>query len=199
MEDTWWTDPNTGEEVFYEGGELTPDGENFKYFEYRYVFGNLFPAQKYWVSVTSIDHGSTHTRMPALETNPTFNAVEALAHEKVPQDQLNVSVYPNPYRVDGRYREKNFEGLGQEKINGERLRRVHFTGLPPICQISIYSLDGDLIKQIDHNTSSSDPTSMHDTWDVITRNLQVPVSGIYYWVVETPEGLQQLGKLVLIM
>ncbi|MBN4076181.1 hypothetical protein JYT16_00530 [Gemmatimonas aurantiaca] len=201
-EDTWWTNPHTSVETFYEGGELTPDGKYFKYYEYRFVFENLFPAQTYWVSVTAIDQGSQQSQLPALETNPTFNAIRALAQDKIDQspiDGLDVSVYPNPYRVDAGYREQNFEGLGQENVSAERLREVHFTGLPPICQISIYSLDGDLIKQIDHNTAADDPTSMHDSWNVITRNQQLPVSGIYYWVVETPEGLQQIGKLVLIM
>lgn len=201
-EDTWWTDPRTGEEFFYEGGELTADGKYFKYYEYQFIFENLYPSEEYWVTVTSIDHGSPQSDLPALETNPTANAIRALAQDKVPQslpNGLDVSVYPNPYRIDGNYREQHYEGLGQDHLNPDRVREVHFTGLPPKCEIGIYSLDGDLISSIDHDKAPDDPSSMHDSWNVITRNLQKPVSGIYYWVVETPDGQQQIGKLVLIM
>ena len=42
------------------------------------------------------------------------------------------------------------------------------------------------------------PQSMHEIWDVITRNTQVPVSGIYYYSVESEYG-NQVGKIVIIM
>jgi hypothetical protein len=38
-----------------------------------------------------------------------------------------------------------------------------------------------------------------DYWDLITRNSQLPVSGLYYWTVEDDKGNVQIGKLVLIL
>jgi len=42
------------------------------------------------------------------------------------------------------------------------------------------------------------PTSMHEEWDLITRNTQLVVAGIYYYSVESEYG-NQVGKLVIIL
>jgi hypothetical protein len=201
-EDTWYTDTLTGKQTFYKGGELTPDGKHFKYYEYALTIDNLLPSQQYYVAVTAFDFGSPGSNLGFLETSPTDVAIEALAQDKIDStipNGLNVIVYPNPYRIDGNYRAQGFEGRGQEDLRDERTRRIHFTNLPPQCDIKIYSLDGDLIRQIIHDKTPDDPSSMHDTWDVISRNLQVVTSGIYYYVVATPDGRTQIGKIVVIM
>ena len=200
--DTLWVDPLTGDSIFYKEGELTPDAKYFKYFEYRFIFENLLPSRPYFVAVTAFDFGSPETGLRFTETDRVATAIEALAQERVEQslvDGLNVIVYPNPYRIDGRYREFGFEGRGREDFPDERVREVHFTNLPPTCDVNIYSLDGDLVRTIEHRKAPDDPSAMHDSWDVISRNLSPVVSGIYYWTVETPDGRTQIGKLVLIM
>ena len=80
----------------------------------------------------------------------------------------------------------------------ERVRAVHFTNLPHKCKIRIFTIDGDLVREINHDKQPGDPQSMNDSWDLITRNTQAVVSGIYYYSVESSLG-NQLGKLVLIM
>ncbi|HSG99020.1 MAG TPA: hypothetical protein VLB27_03160, partial [candidate division Zixibacteria bacterium] len=168
--------------------------------EWRYVFRNVLPSLPLYLAVSAFDYGAPAAGLPGLESNRLDALVEALAQEPTSQEQpLDVVVYPNPYRVEGNYRALGFEGRGEERRTDERVRAVHFTNLPPVCDIKIYSLDGDMIRQIIHDKAPDDPSAMHDSWDVISRNLQVPVSGIYYWVVTTPEGLSQIGKLVLIM
>ncbi len=179
--------------------ELTSDGR-FKYFEYRYLADNLLPSVKYFVSVTAFDFGSQEASLPFLETNPVTSAEEVFALDRIGQsDGLDVIVYPNPYRIDGRYRDLGFEARDRESFPKERTRELHFIQLPPICEISIYSLDGDLIHTITHDQPPTSTTVMHESWDLITRNLQMSVSGIYYFVIETPDGQTQIGKFVLIM
>ncbi len=185
-------------EIYYPE-ELTEDGY-LKYFEYEYVLRDLLPSRLYYVSVTAFDYGSPGHGLKALETNPTINAVGAypqnavaLVEEKRPE----VMVYPNPYRIDGQYRAYGFEGLGSDRPD-DRVRAIHFTNLPHKCTIKIYSIDGDLIREINHDCASEDPTCMHEQWDLITRNTQAVVSGIYYYVVESEFG-NQIGKLVIIM
>jgi hypothetical protein len=39
----------------------------------------------------------------------------------------------------------------------------------------------------------------HKTWDLINKNLQLVVSGLFYWSVEDFDGNIQIGKLVVIM
>ncbi|HEX2896675.1 MAG TPA: hypothetical protein VHP63_01315, partial [candidate division Zixibacteria bacterium] len=79
-------------------------------------------------------------------------------------------------------------------------RQIHFANVPAKCIISIFSLDGDLVREIDHDFEPTNPNASHATWDLITRNTQAVVSGLYYWTVEnTDTGEIQMGKLVVIM
>ena len=179
--------------------ELTDEGY-FKYFEYEYVFRNLLPSQMYYVSVTAFDYGSAGAGIGALETNPTVNMVSAYPQHTasyVENSSLRVIVYPNPYRVDGNYRAIGYEGRGEEDKYIDRVRRIHFANLPHKCTIRIFSIDGDLIRQIHHDYPPDDPHSSHDAWDMITRNTQAPVSGIYYFSVSSDYG-HQVGKFVII-
>ena len=51
-----------------------------------------------------------------------------------------------------------------------------------MAKISIFSLSGDLIKEIKHTNGSA-----NEYWDLITRNNQSVVSGLYVYVVEAPD------------
>ena len=180
----------------------TDDGY-LKYYEYEFTIENLLPTVPYWVNVTAFDFGSPKGHLDALETSNTLGAekVYPLTEKGLAPDtgKLNVYVYPNPYRTDAGYRSHGYEGRTREDRPDNRVREINFENLPPRCTISIYSLDGDLVRSIDHDVPESDPNYHHDAWDMITRNTQEPVSGLYYWVVEASDGRTQIGKLVLIM
>jgi hypothetical protein len=181
--------------------DLTKDGDP-KFWEYEYVIDRLLESVPIWVAVTAFDYGSRTVGLSSLETNPLKNSQQAFPltdADEFADKPLQVSVYPNPYRIDGNYRADGFEGRGSEALADERVRAINFINLPPKCEISIFSLDGDLVRQIIHDTRPGDPAAMHNSWDLISRNLQVVMSGIYYYVVETPEGRSQIGKFVIIM
>ncbi len=170
-----------------------------KYYEYEFVVDNLLPTIPYYVSVTAFDYGSPKSGLGALETKPLNSAIREYPQHSVDYIQehnLDVYVYPNPYRFDADYVERGYEN--RDGTTGQdRWHIVNFSNLPPVCKISIFSLDGDLIREIDHNMPGGGPESMHDYWDLITRNTQLVVSGLYYWVVESPERTQ-MGKLVIL-
>jgi hypothetical protein len=181
--------------------ELTDEGY-FKYFEYDIVIDDLLPTVPYWVNVTAFDFGSPEAGMLPLESSVTVGAQCAFAD--TPADQVlatsqKVYVYPNPYRIDADYRSLGFEGRSAPDRPNDRVRAINFGNLPPKCVISIYSLDGDLIRQIHHDVPATDPTASHDSWDMITRNTQMITTGMYYWTVESDTGEVQIGKLVVIM
>ena len=191
---------NLDSAALYYPEELTADG-NFKYYEYEYVLRNLLPSRLYYVSVTAFDYGSPGHDLASLETKPTINMVAEYPQNSaasVEEKELNVVVYPNPYRIDAGYRETGYEGQGREDLPDDRVREIHFTNLPHKCTIRIFSIDGDLIRKIDHDFQPGDPQAMHDSWDLITRNTQEIVSGIYYFSVESGYG-NQIGKIVIIM
>jgi len=191
------TDPAfwSPESVTEEHGQPLP-----KFYEYEYTIERLLPTVPYNIAVTSFDFGSPVAGLSALETDPTNNTIAA--YPQVPADtvdtyRLDVYVYPNPYRIDGRYRSLGFEGRLDTELPDDKVRAIHFANLPAKCTINIYSLDGDLVKEIIHDRNPSDPQSSHDQWNLISRNMQAVVSGLYYYVVES-ESRTQIGKFAVI-
>jgi len=182
------------DELTYEHGEPLP-----KYYEYEYVLDGLLPTTGYYVSVTAFDFGSPVAGLSALETdrgNDLIFEYPQTDADTVMARGLDAYVYPNPYRINDDYTGKGFENRGLT-LPSDKARVLHFANLPRVCRISIYSIDGDLIAEIDHDYPQGGPESMHDTWDLITRNLQAVVSGLYYFVVES-ESKTQIGKFVIL-
>jgi len=178
--------------------EVTAEG-NLKYYEYEYTLRNLISSVPYYISVSAFDQGQPHRNLPALESDPSENAVREFAQNSddvIRDKKLDVIVYPNPYRIDGNYRQF-YEGWEDPTQTIERSRALHFTNLPPKCTIRIFSIDGDLIGEVEHDFKEGDPGSMHDTWDMVSRNEMAITSGIYYFTVDSEYG-QQIGKFVVI-
>lgn len=92
-----------------------------------------------------------------------------------------IRVVPNPYKGTAL-----FESRYQDRIS--------FINLPPRCKISIFSLTGDLIDEIYKNNAQSGQVN----WDLISRNEQSVVSGLYIYTVETPGGEKKIGKFLII-
>jgi len=183
-----------------DSSDLTEEGL-LKFFEYELTIDNLLPTVQYYVNVTAFDFGAPQLGLTPFETSVTLQPKIAYAMpdgQDVVEKNLKAYVYPNPYRIDADYYGKGYEGRDAQYYIPDRLRRIHFANLPPKCTISIFTLDGDLVRRLDHDKDPSDPAASHDTWDLITRNTQAVVSGIYYWTVEQPDGETQIGKLVII-
>ncbi len=196
----------------YYPDELTDKGLFFKYYEYEYILDGLLPSQLYYVGVTAFDFGSPG-ELESLETPEYRNYVAEYAantNTVVEQKGLDVIVYPNPWRIDGNYQDEGFEGrdyidgpnkgrvIVQDGASEDRTRSIHFLNLPHKCTIRIFTIDGDMVREIEHDYPKDSPRSMHDRWDVITRNTQTAVSGIYYYSIESEYG-NQIGKIVIIM
>ena len=181
--------------------ELTEDGY-FKYFEYEIDVNNLLPSVEWYVNVTAFDFGSPKSGLASLETPRSSGAVAAYpltTAQAAGQKNLKAYVYPNPYRFSGNYRAQGFEGRTQSDRPDDRVRAIHFANLPAKCTIKIFTLDGDLVREINHDKSPNDPEASHEIWDLITRNTQLTVSGLYYWTVESDNGDTQIGKLVILL
>lgn len=169
-----------------------------RYYEYEYYIENLPPSKPVYVAVTAFDFGSRKFGLSSLESSPNLNAVEAYplhSADYVEKEALKVKVYPNPYRIDGGYATAGYENRRQI-LSAERSRAIHFYNLPKVCKIRIYSLDGDLIQKIDHYQPEGGPKAQHESWNLITRNTQAVVTGIYLYHIESEMG-EQLGKIVI--
>jgi hypothetical protein len=95
-----------------------------------------------------------------------------------PKPLSEVKVAPNPYK-------------GTSLFEARYEDRIRFLNLPPTCKISIYTMVGDLVDEIEHNDGSDS-----ELWDLISRNDQAVVSGLYIYVVETEDD-KHIGKLVI--
>ncbi|NIA29064.1 MAG: hypothetical protein GWP06_04015 [Actinobacteria bacterium] len=95
---------------------------------------------------------------------------------------MGIRVVPNPYRGTAL-----FESRYEDKIR--------FTNLPPACKISIFTMTGDLVETIYHDNGTD-----AELWDLISRNNQKAVSGLYVYVVETeqPKYEKFVGKFVIV-
>jgi hypothetical protein len=182
------------DEAFTEDGYL-------KFYEYEFTIENLLATVPYWVNVTAFDFGDPRVHMRPLESGITAGAKSAYpigAMAATAADGGKVYIYPNPYRGDAGYRDNGFEGRLEDDRPDDRVRAINFANLPAKCKIYIYSLDGDLVRKLYHDMDPSDPNHTHHVWNMITRNTQMVVTGIYYWVVEAEDGSTQMGKLVVI-
>ncbi|HMB71309.1 MAG TPA: hypothetical protein VKU85_18510, partial [bacterium] len=97
------------------------------------------------------------------------------------------------YRVSAAWdlAETNFEPTG---------RRLKFFNLPERATIRIFSLAGDLVAELEHDDALVGPGNRGQTsWNLISRNNQDTVSGVYLYHVESQmDGSTKIGKFVVI-
>ena len=181
-------DPMTGDSIMYH-----------KYYEYEFEIDNLLSSVPWYFSVTAFDFGDIRGTLGQLESSPLANVIEVWPINdatNVVERNLEVAVYPNPYIGDGRYVRAGYEDPNRTGFTDHE-RRIHFVNLPPRCRISIYTLDGDLVRSFDHPGSSSSADSKA-AWNMRSRNNELVASGIYIFIVESEWG-NQIGKIVLIL
>jgi hypothetical protein len=173
----------------------------YAYYEYEYVIDGLLPSRPVYMAVTTFDFGNPLTNLAALESSPLANAVQiypVYSADVVADSAKKVSVFPNPYKINGGYLAAGYEQVTDFSRDENRARRLHFANLPKQATIRIYTLDGDLIRELQHpcNCPLQEGESM-TSWDLISRNTQAVVSGIYLYTVESSAGTQ-VGKFVII-
>jgi hypothetical protein len=196
---------NTGLSAIALPDSIQIDGQ---WYHHHYRLTNLKTGFRYYASVTSFDIGDS--QIESLESGLTQNL--ALTVPAPSPDQVagrKVSVFPNPYKVEAKW-------------DAGKLVRDHylwFANLPQRCTIRIYTLSGDLVKQVDfdgatyhgesarglYNPSTDtgiDPPALSGSvyaWDLITDQGQAVASGLYLFAVESPDGGEtQRGKFLIV-
>ncbi len=174
----------------------TPDSTRW----YHMEMDSLSEAQGLYFAVTAYDYGDPVTKLSSLESSPAINA--KLVFPIAIGSGEKVAVYPNPYiftdaTKPGGYIDRGWEDPDRSG-NTVFDRRVRFEGLPPGWSVRIFTLDGDLVKQINYGDApyTIAPTTCY--WDLISRNTQAVVSGVYIYVIEGANGYHELGKLAII-
>ena len=65
----------------------------------------------------------------------------------------------------------------------EPIRQLKFNNLPPRCTITIFTMDGDRIKTIHHESDNGT-----ETWDMRGDGGREIASGVYIYIVQTDNG-----------
>ncbi len=99
---------------------------------------------------------------------------------KAKEELGEIKVVPNPYIACAEW----------EVTEG--IRKMQFTHLPDRCTIRIYTLAGDLVRAIRHDNGTGT-----EDWDLLNKNQQGIVPGVYFYHVDSEYG-QKLGKFVVI-
>ena len=78
--------------------------------------------------------------------------------------------------------------------NGER-STLRFVSLPPQAVIRIYTVGGILVDVIEHNPSD---VAGEIIWDARNRAGREVATGVYFYHVETPGGLERVGRFTVV-
>jgi len=170
------------------------------YYEYEYAIDGLQLAEPVYLAVTAFDYGNPAADLSPLESSPLANAVEVWpinSAEVVKNERPKPGVYPNPYRLSDDYNSAGWEDPDRSGADPERSRKVTFTNVPDTCTISIWTLDGDLVRRLDHAEDPINSQASVVVWNLITRNTQAVKTGIYLYTIESRFGTD-VGKLVII-
>ncbi len=106
---------------------------------------------------------------------------------KFQQDLNDVAVVPNPYAGAA-----SWESASQQIGRGNRL--VYFIHLPAVCTIRIYTISGNLVQTIEHNSALSNG---QEAWNLVSKDGMDISFGIYVFHVDSPQG-QKIGRFAII-
>lgn len=195
---------NTGFSAVELKEPVTFEGDPNSY-SYKFEVDNLLNGWQYLFSVTAFDKGDPENNLESLESGP-LASLNKVIPGTLPTSSANVQVgvYPNPY-----YGNAYWDG------SSERLRKIYFYNLPGTCEITIYTLSGDVVKRINHDKNSngsnlrwfqnysSDGKQVlsggEEPWDLITDNDQAIATGLYLFSVrDLSNGNIKLGKFLIV-
>ncbi len=172
-----------------------------------YVDQGLNPGSPYYYAVSAYDTGHDSpwppdpsiTSLPSLESG-LVNANDVPVYAFWPSNNdfsEQVLVYPNPFRLNS--------GIPDFRW------RVDFVNIPGKCKIRIYTLNADLVIEMEHDDGSGDASWIKSTTEdgrtsninwMVTQYNQSVSPGIYFFQVENlvpgHEGEIKSGKFVII-
>lgn len=178
------------------------------WYHYKFSVSGLKTGFRTFASTTAYDTGDQ--RIEPLESGITQNLALAVPGPSPAESQGRiVTVFPNPYKVEAQW-------------DAGALVRDHFlwfANLPPRCTIKIFTLSGDVVKQIDFDAATyrgegarglydpaadvglSAPTMSGSlfAWDLISGRGQAIASGLYLFAVQDRDtGNTQRGKFLVV-
>jgi len=174
-------------------------------YRYRLVANDLLNGWQYLFTVTAFDEGDVDAGLPSFESSRTANATRIFPGTPPASkgQDLKVGVYPNPYRVNAAW-----DG------GTNRTRRLNFYNLPERADIRVYTLAGEIVKEMHHegdtyrgdirwydnfSASNRQLSGGEHSWDILSENGLNLAGGLYLFTVKNLDtGKVQRGKFVII-
>ncbi|MBP7461730.1 MAG: hypothetical protein KBA26_10615 [Candidatus Delongbacteria bacterium] len=108
----------------------------------------------------------------------------------VKNDLDKICMVPNPYVATNELESKNELDSSQRGH-----RKVYFDHLPAICTIRIYTLAGEHLRTLEHNSGLDDGK---EYWDLMTKDNMLVAYGLYLFHVDAPGYGTMVGKFAVI-
>ncbi len=154
------------------------DPRYFQNGEYDFRDGDTRVGESFYYSLLSVDTQGNHSG----RTNITLHGTQIGGTETLE----TVVVVPNPFVVRSGF-------TGATADGGDAGGKIGFYNLPKHCTIRVISYSGQLVQTLYHDTELYSTEYLQ-----VTRNNQLMASGVYFYVVETPDGSRTHGKFVII-
>ncbi|MCP4572480.1 MAG: T9SS type A sorting domain-containing protein [bacterium] len=178
---------------------------------YEYVDRGIHNGFLYFYSVTAKDHellpatnihnidpdtpvGDGLLGDPSASFSNTTPGTEAQTAEERDRYGTNIYVFPNPATRDALDEYQQMFPTGDDPTGV----RVTFTNLPEARNtVKIYTASGDLVETINHDGTTG---IGHTSWNLMSRNGQEIVSGIYLYSVQSDDDRFEdfVGKFVVV-
>lgn len=185
------------------------DGDTTTY-HYNYTIDNLNNGWQYLLVITSFDEGNKVLDLESLESSYSENEYRVFSGSapndfKSEEQSTKVGVYPNPYNVSAAW-----DG------GTSRTRKIYFYNLPNRCEITIYTVNGDMVATLLHDghnytgqgskwfdvlgdQSRTVMSGGEHAWDILSNTKSEVSQGIYvYSVKDLQSGLVQSGSFAII-
>jgi hypothetical protein len=183
------------------------DGDPVAY-NFKYTMDNLLNGWQYQFTITAFDKGNKLLNIGSLESSFTENEMRAFAGTSTKaiteNGKSNIGVYPNPYRTTAAW-----DG-GTSRTN-----KIYFTNLPAKCEITIYTSNGDLVANLNHNAETYQGEDAkwfevygnkdkmvfsggEHAWDLLSNSKTTIAMGVYLFTVkDTQTGNVEVGKFAV--
>lgn len=106
-------------------------------------------------------------------------------------DMDKIRAVPNPYVVGNAFERP----LAPTVTSGRGERVMYFTHLPAGSTIRIFTVRGDLVRELQHDGALDDGTV---TWNLKTREDLDVAYGVYFYHVTAPGGRTKTGRIAII-
>jgi hypothetical protein len=127
------------------------------------------------------------TKKPFKQGDVYEITTKSLTVKTTDSDLNKIKVVPNPYLV------YNLAEQATDRAD-QFTHELRFTHLPKECTIKIYTLRGDLVRTLYHNSY----TIGEERWDLLTEENMEVSYGVYIYTVETPDGSHHIGKFAIV-